>query len=192
MSDDPICRSPALRHRCRSWQIIVTLAISMVGCIRANSVTLGRKTDLERQLMGQLEPLSEEELLAASVRAPSDTVLGAERELEDRALAARRRQLFNRDDLQVLKRAGCVGEKRDGTIANRPCDGSELLEDRDRIVEEENRDRSVIIEWAIDADPQLTPGDRAQMRSVYHTLLVERSPAATPVEGDDGQWSPKK
>lgn len=166
------------------------------GCIRTNSVTIGRKTDLERQLMGRLEPLSEEELLASSVRdsenESSRSESGALQELEGRAIAARRRQLFNRDDLRALASAGCVGEATKGTLESRPCDGSELLEIRDRLVAEENADRSAILDWAIEAEAGLTPGDRPDLMRMYHTLRVERAGVGTPVQSDDGSWTVKQ
>lgn len=172
--------------------LLIVLLVASAGCIRTNSVTIGRKTDLERQLMGRLEPLSEEELLAASVRAPGDDEGGALRELEDRAIAARRRQLFNADDLGSLATAGCVGEAQDGTIQKRPCSGGELLNVRDRLIREENADRSAVIDWAIEADPGLTPGDRPQILLLYHALRTERAVVGTPIQADDGSWAPKR
>lgn len=165
------------------------------GCIRTNSIALGRKTELERQLMGRLEPFSNEELLAASVRAESSAARGPLLETEARAIAARRRQIFNRDDVAALQQAGCVGEGRDGVVEARPCPRSQvvaaLLSSRPRLVREENEDRGAIIEWAIDSDPTLTPGDLPQVWAIYHLLAVERAPRGAPVEQEDGQWRPK-
>lgn len=171
--------------------IVLALLIAS-ACIRTNSVTIGRKTDLERQLMGRLEPLSEEELLAASVRSPGAGARGALRELEDRAIAARRRQLFNRDDLESLASAGCIGEARDGTVTARSCEGHDLLELRDRLLREENADRDAVIDWAIEAEPGLTPGDRPQVRQIYHTLRTEQVGVGTPIQNEDGSWTAKE
>ncbi len=171
---------------------VLSVVALTISCIRTNSVTIGRKTDLERQLMGRLEPLSEEELLAASVRAPAPTGSSPLRELEDRAIAARRRQLFNQDDLETLSRAGCIGEARDGFVVSRPCEGSDLLSLRDRLLREENADRNAVVDWAIEAEPGLTPGDRQQVLQIYHTLRVEQAGPGTPVQRDDGSWTAKE
>ncbi|MEM6731919.1 MAG: DUF1318 domain-containing protein [Myxococcota bacterium] len=147
---------------------------------------------MERQLMGRLEPLTEEQLLAASVRAESRSTTGSLRELEDRAIAARRRQLFNRDDLEALAASGCVGEALSGAIVSRPCSANELLDQRERLLRDENADRDTIMLWAIEAEPSLTAGDLPRVRSVYHTLAIERALVGTPVQSADGKWVRKQ
>lgn len=181
-----------VQSSCLTVLFAVGLGTTLVSCIRTNSVTLGRKTDLERQLIGKLEPLSEEQLLAASVRAEPSAHRGSIRELEDRAIAARRRQLFNRDDLRSLEAAGCVGETAEGRVRDRPCSEHPQLEIRDRLIAEENLDRNAIIDWAIEADPRLTPGDEAQVRKLYHRMVVELAPEGTPCEAESGEWRPKE
>lgn len=173
------------------WILLAVLGLS-AACIRTNSVTLGRKTDLEKQLMGRIEPLTEDELLAASVRGEPDTVTGSLREREDRAIAARRRQLFNRDDIRALAAAGCIGEARNGSVLERDCEGHPLLDQRERFLAEENADRTAVIEWAIEADPSLTQGDAQQLRSIYHSVMVEQAISGTPVEREDGTWVRKE
>lgn len=171
---------------------LIFLATIGSACIRTNTVTLGRKTDLEKQLMGRLEPLTEDELLAASVRGESNEAQGSLQELEDRAIAARRRQLFNRDDVRELQAAGCVGEARDGKVRTRDCEGHALIAERTRLVSEENADRAAVLAWAVEADPSLTLGDLPQLETIYHAVMVERAAPGTPIEEENGAWVRKK
>lgn len=163
------------------------------GCtVTTNTITLGQKTALERQLMGELEPLSEEELLAASVRASGDRASFSLSEIEARALSARRRQLFNRDDIDELKDAGCLAEMRNGRIAAHSCSlDSPVVAERERLIEEENADRDAIVAWAIAADPALTAGDRPQVNELLHQLMVSRASGKHWYETPDGTVQPK-
>ena len=96
------------------------------GCISVRTVNIGSKTSLEKQLMGELEPLSAAEALVAHVRAATQSGDPAADERQRAALAARQRQLFNRDDLQALRRQGCLGEGRDARLQPRPCPPARL------------------------------------------------------------------
>ena len=166
-------------------------AALLSGCITTTVVNIGQKSSLERQLMGEIEPLSESELLVASVRAPGGVGSGSADDLTAAALAGRRRQLFNRDDLDELKTAGCLGEAQRARHEARPCDrvgaadNAKLVE---RLVAEENEDRAHIIDWALSVDPVLTRGDRAQVEEIYHRLLIEKARPGDWVQQEDGAW----
>jgi hypothetical protein len=172
---------------------IAACALVAPACLTTKIVNIGQKTSLENQLMGEAEPLTEEQLLAASVRAGGSGVhAGSADDLQSRAIAARRRQLFNRDDVDDLKAAGCLGEALGARIARRPCDNASEAETSDlldRLIEEENADRSAIIDWALGIDPVLTPADRPQVVALYHQLVVERSTAGSWVQREDGRWT---
>jgi hypothetical protein len=158
------------------------------GCFTVHSVNIGTKTSLEKQLIGELEPLSEEELLAASIRASDEAMLAPVDELQARAVAARRRQLFNRDDIDELKASGCLGEARKAELVARPCKDAEAKERSDKLLSEENADRAVIIEWAVATDSSLTERDRGEVVEVYRRLLLERAQPGHWVQNDDGSW----
>ncbi|HET6347372.1 MAG TPA: DUF1318 domain-containing protein [Myxococcota bacterium] len=160
------------------------------GCITVHAVNIGQKTSLEMQLMGEFEPLSEEEQLAASVRAGPDAPSAARGDLEAAAVAARQRQLFNRDDLRTLKGAGCVGEALAAKLASRPCaKDAEVEALRARLVAEENADRAAIMVWAVEVDPVLTRRDMPQVAAVFHRLLLEQAQKGEHVQNDDGAWT---
>ena len=172
---------------------LLLLMLAMTdGCITTTVVNIGQKSSLEKQLMGETEPLSEDELLVASVRDLSGPEAAAEDALTQKAVAARRRQLFNRDDLDELKALGCLGEALKGLLMGRPCDKIKDLEAarlRDRMVEEENADRNAIIDWAVSVDPVLTRADRPQVEELYHRLLLERAKSGEPFQAPDGSWT---
>ncbi len=163
------------------------LAALAAGC-SVKAVTIGTKSSLERQLIGELEPLSEEELLAASVRAQGGMGLAAMDAMQARAVAARRRQLFNRDDIDELKGQGCLGEDAQAKLVVRSCPPGEAATRGSQLVREENDDRSAVIEWALAADATLTPADRPQIVQLYRRLLHDRAQKGEWLQKDDGAW----
>lgn len=154
--------------------VLPIVGLVSASCITVTTVTVAQKTSLERQLIGDFEPLTEEELLAASVRAAPDVRAGVMGELQQRAISARRRQLFNRDDIDALRDAGCVGESDSAELLAHPCEGEGDLVQmglRGRLLAEENADRVAIIDWAVAIDPALTAADRPQVAGLYRNLL---------------------
>lgn len=170
--------------------VALTVLLGAPACITTQTINVGQKTALERQLMGELEPLTEEQLLAASVRASQATVASPKDEAYARALAARRRQVFNRDDLDELKTAGCLGEARGARLEARPCaDAGRDAGLRDKLVAEENEDRLAIIDWVLVSDSTLTAADRPQVVDMYQRLLAEKARPGDWIQGADGTWS---
>ncbi len=176
----------------RTFGLLLLLGAAASCGIKTNQVSIGQKTTLERQLMGNVEPLSEEELLVASVRGAAASNPTAKDEQQQRALAARRRQIFNRDDLDELRGAGCLGEARDARLVARPCDKPvepALASLQAELIGQENDDRQAIIDWALATDPQLTAADRGQVVQIYRRLLLERLRPGDWLEQDDGSWA---
>lgn len=175
------------------WSALAIVLMS--GCINIKLVTIGQKTALERQLAGTHEELDEDLALVASVRGGGGVDGG--QEADDgraRALAARRRQLFNVDDLVELRSLGCLGEGNDGLVALRPCDARArepaIAERAARILSQENEDRARIIDLALVLDPALTPGDRESLQHVYARLARRDAAPGTWVQDDAGTWLP--
>lgn len=177
--------------RSHALVLYVLLIVGAFGCIRITNVSIGQKTSLERQLIGELEPLSDEELLAASVRAPRDLQVGALSERQTRAIAARQRQLFNRDDVIELKGLGCLGEARDAMLVARSCDasisaGTQGL--RARLIDEENADRRTILDWVHASEVANAPIERAELVALYHEMLAAQARSGEWVETASGEW----
>ncbi len=174
-------------------RLTVLLLPAVLSCtITTRPVNIGTKTALERQLMGELEPLSDEQLLAASVRAPSaDPELTGLDTTQAYAMAARRRQVFNRDEVDELKRRGCLGEAKNAMLAARECDATgDDATRRDRLLAEENADREAILDWVATSDATFTGKGRAQLIDMYHRLLAERAKPGEWVERQEG-WAKK-
>jgi len=172
--------------------VAVGLAVVSFGCIKVTTVNIGQKTSLERQLIGEFEPLTEEEILSSSVRAAAGSGNVALDDLHQRAVAARRRQLFNRDDVDELKQRGCLGELHDAQLAVRECEQAgapDVAERLQRLVDEENADRAAIIDWALAADRILTAADRHQVVKLYARLIRERAAAGEWFRSDSGGWT---
>lgn len=170
----------------------VVLAAVSIGCITVTTVNIGQKTSLERQLIGEFEPLTQEEILSSSVRAAAGSGNVALDDLHQHAVAARRRQLFNRDDVDELKQRGCLGELHDAKLAVRDCehaDAPDIAERLQRLILEENEDRAAIIDWALAADPILTSADRDQVVKVYARMIRERAGAGEWFRSDSGEWT---
>ncbi len=169
-------------NRC-SLLFLPALVLCAPSCT-ITTVNVSQKTALENQLLGQMAPLSEEELLITSVRSDSPAASVS----TEPAVAARRRQLFNRDDTDELKRAGCLGEALNAQLVVRACSQTDLQERLETLATEENQDRAVLLAWFIAKDPTMTPSDKEQLRAIYHRLLVLHSPTGTPCEGPSGSW----
>lgn len=178
----------------KTWIMLATVGVgggvtTLGGCVSVTTVNIGTKTSLERQLIGELEPLSDEEVLAASVRAQGQLGAGSPDELQAAAIAARRRQLFNRDDVDEQKKQGCLGETRDAHVAEHTyVSDAAATQRQSTLVTEENADRDAIIAWALATDTALTTTDRPQVVEVYRRLLAERVRPGEWLQGDDGAW----
>jgi len=185
----------------KAWRVptvaVIALVIAMAGCgncLTVTTVNIGQKTSLERQLIGDFEPLTEEEMLAASVRSQGGVGAGSLDDLRQRAISARQRQLFNRDDVQELLGQACLGETSAARLAARKCgaqSAADVAARVARLVSEENQDRDAIIEWAIAIDPVLTPADRAQVVAVYARLLQEQLQTGHWYESSEKGWTQK-
>lgn len=176
----------------RGWITIgaVCLAALGSGCVTIKAVTIGQKTAYERQLLGTYDELDDELALIASVRADDARVSAAG--AHARALQARRRQLFNLDDLRELRRLGCVGEAADGRVEARACaaagsDGGLAARAR-RVAEQECADRATIIALALEADPTLTVADREALGRIWAELIRTELPAGAWYQDAAGAW----
>lgn len=165
-------------------RFIFLLFMCSSGCLRVTTVSIGQKTSLERQLMGEFEPLTEEQVLASSVRSAYDLQAHLT-DTPSRAVAARKRQMFNRDDLESLKQQGCLGESFTAQLVKRDCEGSEVSS---KLIEQENQDRDAIIDWIIIEHPALTPKDKPQIRALYHQMLLQQAKEGDWLEIEPNHW----
>lgn len=188
--------------------LLGALALLLCGCnlfgglVGTQIEVKGGQRSLEEQVLGSFEHLGEEVYLIAGVRA-IDPVSGEPTpprpmtESEARALAARRRIEFNRDDVLEFKREGYVGERSDGllTVFEAEMAGLEAADPRRlrlvrELVEEENEDRRVIMRRIVDTNPELK-GEQG-LRAVGQILAAryrQEAEAGTRVQLPDGTWT---
>jgi uncharacterized protein YdbL (DUF1318 family) len=121
--------------------------------------------------MGEFEPLTEEQVLASSVRTAYDPQAHVD-DAPSRAVSARKRQMFHRDDLESLKQQGCLGESYNAQIVKRACKGNSDLA---QLIAQENQDRDTIIDWIIAQHPTLTVKDKPQIVALYHEMLIQQA-----------------
>jgi len=174
--------------------IVLALCILLSGCLTIKTVNISQKTSLEHQLMGNLEPLTEQEMLLSSVRDEARLIRGDALNQDKQAMTARRRQLFNRDDLDKFKNLGCLGEALSGNPVSRPCPNQKADEQAilEKILFEEITDRQAIISWVISQHDNLQESQRSQVIQIYRQFILSRSPEGTPFQDPDGKWMVKE
>ena len=173
---------------------LLMTSLLLGGCFTIKTVNISQKTSLEHQLMGSFEPLTEEEMLLGTVRAEAQLLHAEELSLDQLALQARRRQLFNRDDINTFKEQGCLGETNQGQLVSRNCSNIDAQQEslRNQVLEQETTDREAIINWVISQHDHLQESHRAQVILIYRQFILSRSPKGTPFESRDGTWAQKE
>ena len=177
---------------------LVLLFFVVSGCVSAKINVVDERTALENQILGSYEELDRDMQLLASVRAvdssgktqppPSYT------QERQQAIVARQTQQFNRDDIDELKRAGCLGEAGDGTLAARTCDRSsdQAIAGRlERLIASENQARGVILRFAVTTSPDLTEKDLPQVTEAYARMQREKAKTGEWIQQPDGKWIQK-
>jgi uncharacterized protein YdbL (DUF1318 family) len=180
--------------------ITINLIISslfLCGCaiILPKITATGERTALENQIVGSYKMIEEEAWMVASVRAQPALDSVQLTEEKRRVLEAFQRQRFNADDINEFKREGTVGERIDGFLEILPVEkyqkDSSYQTLVNKIIAEENQDRSLIMRRIMELHPEIDPNDRAKVGLVYGRLKQEASPAGTNIQQPDGSWKKK-
>ncbi|MEO8377210.1 MAG: DUF1318 domain-containing protein, partial [Candidatus Sumerlaeota bacterium] len=102
---------------------------------------------------------------------------------------------YNRDDLDTLLANGIVGEGRDGKLAALKEDAQpvgqmtpELVE---KLVQEENRDRGIILGRLMKTTPGITADDGAEVGWIFATLNQDLAPVGAKIQTKAGAWKTK-
>ncbi|MHC5034937.1 MAG: YdbL family probable chaperone protein [Planctomycetota bacterium] len=161
----------------------------------------GGQRSLEEQILGSFEQIGEEVYLLAGVRAvdPVSGVPTPPRPMtpsERRALAARRRMEFNRDDVLAFKAEGYVGEGSDALLVLFDARLRDLQAADPRrfelvkeIAAEENEDRLIVMQRIVDTSPALhgSQGLATVGRILAAKYRREARPGAR-LQLPDGTW----
>jgi hypothetical protein len=181
-----MCRSVVPRA-CRPL-VAAALVGALSGCLNV-STSAANPTAIERQLLGAYAAIDRELVLESAARgaqggsAPGD---GARDPLRARAVEARAVMLFNADDLDELRRAGCVAETDGARVERRRCaltEGDARTETlARRVVDEENDAREALLAFAAAARARdtgrakLEPDEFDELRRALARLVA--SPAS--------------
>ena len=144
--------------------------------------------------MGRFEPLTNEQIGLAAVRAGDGSIPNEKGPEYTKALSARQRQIFNADDIEYYKTGLCLGEALLAHLALRECEMQKegkhlhLLE---KLIEQENEDRQTLLDWLILNDPELDQRQRTKIQKIYYDMLVERTKKQAWYQNEKGIWQQK-
>lgn len=165
----------------------LALAALLGGCVTVRPVVLDRKTELENQILGTFRRLDRELILASSVRGAA--VAARLSPLQREALEAMLNREFNRDDIDALKDKQVVGEGSDGLLKVLVAGGEAAEAQRVlRLVEQENKDRMVIMRRVIQVDPTLRDKDLPLVRRIFARLMAQVATPGQRVQQEGGAW----
>ncbi|MDX8396673.1 MAG: hypothetical protein R8K22_09685 [Mariprofundaceae bacterium] len=168
------------------------ICIFMIGsglifsaCSIAPKIELvSKQTALERQLMGSMADLDKQSLLMTPVRGKSSAqALDPYR----KAIAGR---AFRLDEIESWLKQGYVAEHENGTIKKikvLPKNPTRIYQRFHRLVADENRDRSLIIDHLIHNSLDLSPADKVELGKIFHQLRLKELPDGAWVENMDGK-----
>jgi len=170
-------------------------AVLVSGCVSAKIAVVDERTALENQILGSYEDLDRDLQLLASVRAVDPQGRSKEApafsEIRTRAIQARQTQQFNRDDVDELKRAGCLGEANTGMLAQRSCQATgdpQVAKRLERLLTSENQARQQVLHFVVTTSPDLTEKDYDQVVQAFAQMKRERAKSGEWVQDSAGKW----
>lgn len=182
--------------------LMMALLFPLSGCggrlFGVDLVFVGEQTALERQVLGTYEEIGRDLATFASVRAvdPDGNIVEPPpmTASQTEVMQALNNRRYNRDDVDVLLASRVMREGNDGMVSINP-DAPEAwpLQERmvQQIVEEENRDRDVILARLMRTTPGVQEGDREEVAWILATLNHQAAPPGSLVQDRDGSWRTK-
>lgn len=154
------------------------------------------KTALENQILGTYNEIEEDVWMVASVRSSEPGKKPEISKEKEEVLNAYQNQEFNKDDVEEFKVDGCVGENNQGYLEVRGSDKYRKDEQYkklvDQIVENENKDRTVIMKRIIEVNHNLSENDFSKVREIYAQMKRDGAKAGDLVQQQDGKWTKKQ
>ena len=181
----------------RLWLFLLTFMVLFTACsFKAPEVRVtGEMTALEREVLGTYRQMEEDTWMVASTRSEGNTEQKISPE-KKRVLEAMQDQKFNKDDIEEFKRKGYVGEGNVGFLSIRKHD--DLADDNslagfvNKIVDEENSARGVIMNRVVQLNDALKNAVEENVRFIFAQMNQENSPAGTWIQEQIGKWIKKK
>ena len=156
------------------------------------------RTALENQVLGTYQELNQEVLLVASVRyidpkgklQPTPEIPQGKKKV----IRAIQRASFNKDDIDQFKRQGILGENNVGGLTLLAADKVEADKKAfvDNLVQEENADRTIIMQRVIETNEKLSEKDLPRVQKMFAALNRDKAPVNDMIQLDGGQWVKKE
>jgi len=183
---------------------MLAATLMSAGCasslVNVNLNVVGEQTALEKQVLGTYKSLGEDLMIYSSVRGVDESgslkTPPPATDSQRAVSAAMRNREYNRDDIQRILAAGVAGESNDGRLVTRKEAAMENMDglSRDQVqklIEEENADRRIVVERLAATTPNLTNEQRGQVGSIFAQLNHEIAPAGAWLQNTDGSWRRK-
>jgi len=174
---------------------VATVLISAGCAIQTPEVTFSsERTALEKQILGSYRTIEEDAWMITATRSPGGSEIPV---LESRrqAVEAFAQRKFNADDVEDFKRDEVAGENAQGFLTIRPTERYQADSDYralvDRVVAEENRDRSIIMTHIVEANTAVNPLDPQAVARVFAQMNQDASPEGTWIQKADSSWTRK-
>lgn len=178
--------------------LIIVIGFFIVSCsVKAPEVKItGEKTALENQVIGTYQEIEQDSWTIASVRSTTPGKTQAMSEEKKKVFAAVQNRKFNKDDTNEFKRDGVIGENNVGFLEIR--DQEKLNKDPEyrkrveQIMADENRDRKIIMNRAIQINEQIAQAGENAVSKVFAKIYQDESETNTWIQLEDGRWIKKK
>jgi hypothetical protein len=183
--------------------VVTALLLASSSCtIKPPEVIItSEKTALENQLLGSTsritdDPVSTAAVWAASMRYDqpcrdvSDTSLAPDQTARKRLILAQIRRQTMQEYIARLKKSGYTGERHDGFLQVM----SDSIADYDviaRVVEAENDDRTIIMEFYGRSQGVKADEEFSAIRENFAGMMARVSPTGTWIEDRQGGWARK-
>lgn len=173
------------------------------GCaeklVGVNVTIIDQKTALENQVLGSFQEIDKDLILLASVRSVDENgKLRAVKPLprsKRKAILARQRMEFNKDDLESFKGDGCAGENNLGLLTFFETEKTRKDPDHKKfvlaIIGEENEDRLAVLERILATNEAFGKEDLPKVQRIYSGLNRDNAKKGELIQLSDGKWEKK-
>ena len=180
--------------------LYVGLVSLLAGCggPLVGVTVVDERTALENQVLGTYQELNQEVLLVASVRyidpkgklQPTPEIPQGKKKV----IRAIQRASFNKDDIDQFKRQGILGENNVGGLTLLAADKVEADKKAfvDNLVQEENADRTIIMQRVIETNEKLSEKDLPRVQKMFAALNRDKARVNDMIQLDGGEWVKKE
>lgn len=181
---------------------IILFSLILSGCggpfLDLNFFVLDEQTSLEKQVLGSYSEIGSDLTAYSSVRGVSpDGSMQTPPEKtssQQQAFNAMRNQRYNSDDVNRLLSNRIVGEGNEGLLvleeSVNPAFGL-TMDQVDQLIEEENRDRQILIDRLMETTVAETSDKRREVAWIFAQINQETAPAGTRIQMKNGEWKTK-